>query len=171
MRARTHLALFAALLLLLSPALYAAYTGRAAQPVEPRARAIGYRSEHSAIAYRESLSTGDTGDVTEGGTGLGTVTSISCTGYAQVSVSGLATVSTTVAVLTCVRYAYDPVNSVWVGVSTTDATITADSEFTEGSTEYLTDTVYFDTDGANLVKIFIRSLTGGGSIDLYTQVN
>lgn len=165
-----HLRLLAAIAILaLAPSLFAAYTGRAAMPIEPRARAIGYLSAPTATAYRSSLSSADTGDVTEGGTGLGTVTSISTGGYQTVAVTGLASVSTATFTLTCVRYAYDSANSAWVGVSTTDATAAAASEFTEGGA-YFTPSVYFDTEGAALVKVFVKSISTG-TIDLYAQVN
>lgn len=149
------------LLVLVCVASFAFAAGRA-QPLEATARVAGYRLSAVTAAYRTSLSTGDNASGIHANNLA--LDKIYCGGYQTVSCAAhLASASATV-VIRCVRY-----TSADAVKSQTRATATADDADTDG-TKYLSDTLYFDTEGAPYVRFLVET-PSAGSVDLWAEVN
>lgn len=123
-----------------------------------------YRPWVNALAaYRTTLSAADTD------AGIGTITSIFCAGYTTVSVSTHFSTATANASVAIIRYGK---SGTTYSVETIGVTTAVAQNWLTGSTsKTIAPTLYFDTEGAEIVKIGLTGAPSAGNVDLFVRVN
>lgn len=118
---------------------------------------------NSLAAYRTALSAADTD------AGIGTITSIFCAGYTTVSVSTHFSTATANASVAIIRYGK---SGTTYSVETIGATTAVAQNWLLGSTsKTIAPTLYFDTEGAEIVKVGLTAAPSAGNVDLFVRVN
>lgn len=154
-------------------ALKRAALGRESMPVNVPAVTIGYAPDpdNEAVDYRGPLDGGEAFTNVVGLTGspstAAAVTTITCGGFANVTVwTSHSTASSTV-VLRAVRYRLTGDANVWEEGGTTQFTLTGDATFTRDGTRFLSTSTYaLDTAGFGVMKIYAAD-PSVGNVTIY----
>lgn len=141
----------------------AAFAEGRSQPVESAGRASAYKVSGVTAAYRTGLTTGDNASAIHADNLA--LEKVVAGGFTTLAVAGRTSVASATCVVRVVRYTAAGT----VAKSTSVATLTGDDTNTDG-TKYMAPTLYFDTEGAPVIRVLIET-PSSGNVDLWTEVN
>lgn len=132
-----------------------------------------YQAESSTSAYRSSISAADNPaqlSDTAGSNGIlstvGQITTLTVAGCPTYEVSGRFSGASATMVVHFARYNWD--GSTLTFQSSSEGTLTADATVTADGTNYVSNSLYFDTGGSKVVKVVVEA-PSAGSVDLWAR--